>query len=281
MTNPRLAYGTVLILMLIGAVFLPATGLFALILLVGGLALWEFYRLLRAAGYLLPHKFASAAGVGFILFTGALHLYAEPAMVADLQGIYVALFILALFLRICLLPREPNPLLSLALTLLGFFYVAYLFNFFGKLVLGVPGGDGRLVLFYTVLTVKVTDIGAYYVGCAIGRHKLIPRISPAKTWEGCAGGVLAGLAISLVFWWATDGQVGPMPLRFADAVILGILLPVTGILGDLMESMLKRALDVKDSGAWMKEMGGVLDVLDSLLFAGLVMYIYMHLVIGL
>ncbi len=154
-------------------------------------------------------------------------------------------------------------------------YLGFVFNFYTKILWMWPVGDGRWVLLYMILIVKVTDIGAFFTGCNLGRHKLCPRISPAKTWEGCVGGVLAGCATSLVFWVTLSGDIGPVTLTVADALILGMVLPVMGILGDLIESMLKRAIAVKDSGGWVKGMGGILDILDSLIFAAPVLYGYL------
>jgi len=113
----------------------------------------------------------------------------------------------------------------------------------------------------------------------MGRHKLIPRISPAKTWEGCAGGVLSSMLVSVIFAWVTGGNLGPVTLSIAHAAIMGILLGVIGIIGDLAESLLKRAADIKDSGHLLKGMGGMLDVLDSLLFAAPVAYAFARFVL--
>jgi phosphatidate cytidylyltransferase len=268
MIGHRILYGAIMIGLLVGALFLPPIGVFLIIPVITALMLWEFYGLMEVAGSKNARLLGTAGGVGFILI-GLLD-------VAHVHLLYIAGFTTAVFLRQCFTVNDEKPLLSISATFLGFLYIAVLFNFYAMLLLGWPEGDGRYLLFYMILIVKVTDIGAYATGCSIGRHKLIPRLSPAKTWEGCAGGVLAGLVTSLIFWWVVDGQVGPVGLRIADALILGILLPVTGILGDLIESMLKRAANVKDSGGLMKGMGGILDVLDSLLFAGPVLYLYLR-----
>jgi phosphatidate cytidylyltransferase len=134
--------------------------------------------------------------------------------------------------------------------------------------------DGRDWLLFTVLTVWITDTGAYFVGRTLGRHRLAPAISPGKTIEGALGSAIAGFAA--VF--ALDAIFG-LGLDTQHRVILGLLLPAVTLFGDLAESALKRSLDIKDSGALVPGHGGVLDRLDSLLFAAPVVYWYLHWII--
>lgn len=274
MIRHRVTNGAIMIAMLVGALYLPAVAVFFVIPILALLMLSEFYAIMRGAG--LPNfpKLGASAGLLLILVTG-LNCYLYPGEGRpEWEGIFLASSLAAVLIRQCFDKNGEKPLISIATTLMGILYIAFIFNFYTKLLLCWPEGDGRVLLFYMILVVKVTDMAAYTVGCTIGRHKLIPRISPAKTWEGCAGGVGGGLLTSLLFWWCIDGHMGPITLSLADAFILGIVLPVTGIVGDLIESMIKRAADVKDSGCALKGMGGVLDVLDSLLLAGPVLYIY-------
>jgi phosphatidate cytidylyltransferase len=139
---------------------------------------------------------------------------------------------------------------------------------------GVLAVTGRLLVLYLVLVVKCADVGAFFCGTLFGRHKLLPRISPGKTWEGLFGGLAAGTAGSLGFAWAAGGRLGDVPLGLTHAVVLGFLLSAAGVVGDLFESLLKRAAGAKDSGSWIPGFGGVLDVLDSVLFAAPVLFIY-------
>ena len=134
--------------------------------------------------------------------------------------------------------------------------------------------DGRELLFFTLLTVWVTDTGAYAVGRAIGRHKLAPTISPGKTIEGTLGSLVTGFAA--VF--ALDAVIG-LGFETVDLVALGLFLPPIIGLGDLAESALKRALDVKDSSGLVPGHGGIADRLDSLLFAAPAVYYYMKWIV--
>ncbi len=273
----RVINGAILIALLIGALFLPALGLFLIISLLAVLMCCEFYGLLAEAG-MKSNRVLGTLGVLLLIgVTGASYLWQDGARALEWEGVALAGVALAVMVRPCFARDDDRPLATTATTLLGVLYIGFLFNFYTKLLLQWPGDDGRYLLFYLILIVKVTDMFAYFTGSFLGKHKLIPRISPAKTWEGCAGGVVGGLITSLIFWAVTGGDIGPVTFTIADALILGMVLAVTGIAGDLVESMLKRATEVKDSGCWFKDMGGLLDILDSLLFAAPVLYFYILL----
>lgn len=131
---------------------------------------------------------------------------------------------------------------------------------------------GPWFLLGAVLLVKSSDIGAYAVGMTIGRHQLIPWLSPGKTREGLAGGVVTAAAVGtgLAALTPVGDSIAAIPLWVGAAA--GALAALTGQLGDLAESLLKRDAGVKDSGAILPGMGGILDVVDSLLFAGPALY---------
>ncbi len=131
----------------------------------------------------------------------------------------------------------------------------------------LPGGEW-LVLFLAVVT-WASDIGAYYAGTLWGKHPLLPSISPKKTVEGVLGGLVLAVGVAFLAqqWFTSE-------LSLADAVILGVLLTIAGLLGDLFESMIKRRTGVKDSGGILPGHGGMLDRLDSLLFAAPTFYYY-------
>lgn len=143
----------------------------------------------------------------------------------------------------------------------------------------MAGGEGRFALFFMVLVTKLSDVGAYALGTATaklpnGNHKLAKKISPKKSWEGLLGGIIFGTAAAVITYYCAGDHLvfdGANPLlnsRFElwEVIALGICLPVMGLIGDLMESLLKRAADAKDSGH-IPGMGGVLDILDSLIIA--------------
>ena len=134
--------------------------------------------------------------------------------------------------------------------------------------------NGKFYVLYFILVTKFSDSGAYAVGSLIGKHKMIPRISPAKTWEGFGGAIVVATGASLVFTHClADKMPGMTPLH---AVILGVILSSTAVIGDLIESLFKREAGVKDSGNFFPGIGGILDLLDSLLFNAPIMYLYLR-----
>jgi phosphatidate cytidylyltransferase len=164
-------------------------------------------------------------------------------------------------------------LLAISTTLFGLMYVPWLLNFIQKIIF-FPRINGPLYVFYFILVTKFSDVGAYVIGSLFGRHKMIPRVSPGKTWEGLAGAVIVSTGASLLFAHLAQGKLAGMNL--AHATILGVLLSLTAVLGDLIESLFKREAGVKDSGRYLPGIGGILDLLDSLLFNAPLMYLYLR-----
>jgi phosphatidate cytidylyltransferase len=176
-----------------------------------------------------------------------------------------------LFLILMQFKRRQNTgaIVDISTTLFGILYVSWFFSFLIK-IRYLPGGLGLLAL--VLLTTKLGDIGAYFVGSSVGRTPLLPRISPKKTVEGA----IAGLAFSVL------GALISKPfLKFSymHLVFLGIFLGLLGQLGDLSESLIKRDCQVKDSGNILPGMGGVLDEIDSILFTAPVFYLYISAIL--
>src|SRR5262249_15412438 len=123
-------------------------------------------------------------------------------------------------------------------------------------------------------------MGAYCVGSLIGKHKMIPRISPNKTWEGFGGAILFSTVGSLIFGQAADGHLAtsvyPRGMPWSHAVGLGVLLGVAAVVGGLIGALFKREAGVKDSGRFFPGIGGILDLVDSLLFNAPLMYVYLR-----
>ncbi len=147
------------------------------------------------------------------------------------------------------------------------FGMAYVGGLMGTASLLRAAPDGQQWIYYLTFITWAGDSGAYFVGSRFGRRPLAPRVSPKKTWEGTLGGTAATVLVAI----AGSGFLWPR-LPWAVAAAVGILLAVAGLLGDLAESAIKRAAGVKDSGALIPGHGGVLDRLDSLMFAAPVLY---------
>jgi len=166
--------------------------------------------------------------------------------------------------------------------LAGFIYVPFLFSFAWRLLL-VPHWDGAtplpgvFYLLFVVAVTKFTDMGAYAIGVVFGRHKMIPHISPGKTWEGLAGAFLGAFAAAHGMVALFGGHI-PM-IDHTHAAGLAICLAIVTVVADLAESVIKRCLDVKDSGHLLPGIGGALDLIDSLLFTCPAAWLYFHLVV--
>jgi phosphatidate cytidylyltransferase len=164
-------------------------------------------------------------------------------------------------------------ILAISTTLFGLMYVPWLLNFIQKINF-FRNVDGHFYLLYFVVITKFSDTGAYTVGSLIGRHKMIPRISPGKTWEGFGGAIVVSTLASLLFAHFARDKMPEM--NWVHATILGVVLSVSAVIGDLIESLFKREAGVKDSGKFFPGIGGILDLLDSLLFNAPIMYLYLR-----
>jgi phosphatidate cytidylyltransferase len=191
--------------------------------------------------------------------------------------------VLAAFVVEMIRYRAPGKsVVQLATTALSFAYVGLLVSFLIQLRAVEPNNSamaddwGLVPLLSLIAVVKAGDIGAYTVGRLFGRHKMTPLLSPGKTWEGAAGAVIfAALTawLVLILWVERKPSLGAISLSSAPWLFYGVLVGVVGLLGDLAESLLKRDLGRKDSSSWMPGYGGVLDLLDSVLFAAPVAYL--------
>ncbi len=267
----------------VAALFAPhpvaAGGAFVgLLMLLAGAGLWEFYGLVERRGLVCYRGWGMLAGLlligsTFVYLSGLVGAPRLPAKANDFETGILVIFVLGLCLRHFVARTDTPGLLAISTTLFGLMYVPWLLNFVQKINF-FPGADGRWYLVYFLVVTKLSDTGAYAVGSLIGRHKMIPRVSPGKTWEGFAGAVLVAVGASvLVAHWAGDRLVGMRPVH---AVVLGLVLALGAVIGDLIESLFKREVGVKDSGRLFPGIGGILDLLDSILFNAPLMYLYLR-----
>jgi len=256
-----------------------------LVTLLAVVAVVEYFQMLRKAG--APGHPVLGIGVSLLygVVLGWCLLRGEEPPVAW-EGVCVFLVTAGAFTwRL----REPvtgrEPLVAVALTLLGFVYASVLFQFLARIVFLDAGSSavagrvtdqGAFLLLWLIAVTKFTDMGAYLTGSAVGRHKMIPHISPAKTWEGFAGALvfaqLAGCGLFALFPDALGVLRG-----YGHVVVLGFLLALLAVVGDLAESVVKRALEAKDSGRILPGIGGSLDLIDSVCFTAPALFIYLHL----
>lgn len=247
---------------------------------LAGFGLAEFYGLVEKRDLVCFKWWGLFGGIllmggTFLHCTGSLGIHDSPARVNDFESSFLILFVLGLCLRQFVSKSNTAGILAIATTLLGLMYVPWLLNFIQKIHFFPGIGDnGKYYVLYFIIVTKFSDTGAYAVGSLIGKHKMIPRISPGKTWEGFGGAIVVSTAASLVFThFLGDKMFGMKPLH---AVVLGVVLSSTAVVGDLIESLFKREAGVKDSGKFFPGIGGILDLLDSLLFNAPIMYLYLR-----
>jgi phosphatidate cytidylyltransferase len=250
------------------------------VLAVTGLA--EFYGIVEKRDLVCFKGWGIAGGVllmigTFLNVTGRLGTSGSPARVNDFETSFLILFVLGLCLCQFFSRSNTAGILAISTTLFGLMYVPWLLNFIQKINF-FPRVDGHYYLLYFVLITKFSDTGAYSVGSLIGKHKMIPRISPGKTWEGFGGAILFSVLSSVIFVHFLGHKMPGMDLR--HAIILGIILGLCAVVGDLIESLFKREAGVKDSGKFFPGIGGILDLLDSLLFNAPIMYLYLRHVLS-
>ncbi|MCH5377261.1 MAG: phosphatidate cytidylyltransferase, partial [Planctomycetes bacterium] len=173
--------------------------------------------------------------------------------------------------------REPGQsVVNVALGVLVVIYIAVPVTFLVALRLHYDNRWGMAAFVSMIAIVKMSDAGAYFCGRLMGRHKMAPVVSPKKTIEGGIGGLLTAAIVSLIFFYGiAPGFVGPetRETSIAGCLLYGVLVGIAGVIGDLSESLLKRDMERKDSSSWMPGLGGVLDVLDSLLLAAPIAYL--------
>ena len=209
----------------------------------------------------------------FLNLTGVIGTSGSPARVNDFETSFLILFVLGLCLRQFFSRSNTAGILAISTTLFGLMYVPWLLNFIQKINF-FPHVEGHYYLLYFLLITKFSDTGAYVVGSLIGKHKMIPRISPGKTWEGFGGAIFGSVLASLIFVHFLGSNMFGM--NRLHAIVLGVILSVGAVVGDLIESIFKREAGVKDSGKFFPGIGGILDLLDSLLFNAPIMYLYLR-----
>ncbi|MDO8525393.1 MAG: phosphatidate cytidylyltransferase [Candidatus Omnitrophota bacterium] len=253
-----------LILTLSGLVifFFPNWVFSALASVMIGIALMEFFGLVEKKGIFVYKYFGVIIGmcVPLIIYfqMGAEGYFTPEPFVIVIACLFI--FVLQFTRR-----DSSQALVSIAVTLFALLYIAWFFSFFIKLKFL---HNGALLVAFLILVTKMGDVGAYLIGNAIGRHNLIPRISPHKTVEGTIG----GLAFSIIT--AVACKTFLPAFSYGHLIVLGALLGILAQVGDLAESLLKRDCGVKDSGSILSGFGGMLDLIDSLLFTAPIFYFY-------
>jgi phosphatidate cytidylyltransferase len=284
--------GVILIALVLAAIFLKGVLLMALVALAAGLAAHELYTIARKAGYnpWYPAGVALALLLALRGYLGGSEMlsgvvYTGPPSGVELLVVAgVLLFTLArqAVLTTSVSAGGTGPTTAtqarggwadIGITLGGALYIGGLLGYAPLLAALPEGGDqagGTAWLLLVLVGTAACDTGAYFVGSLMGRRKLIPHISPAKTWEGLAGGVLGAVVAAVAL-------SGLLKLSMVATILLGLALCAAAVAGDLAESLIKRAAGVKDSGSIIPGHGGVLDRIDSILFVLVAVYWFVTL----
>lgn len=248
----RVLVAAILLPLVIGLVYLGGWWLFGLALVGGLLALHELYVMVRDLRPLVLGGY-----LGFALTLLGLQLGGLEWMLGGLLSTFVFAFIVYGLGGV-----RQSATTSFGVTLLGVAWVGAGIGCF-LLIRDIPE-FGFWAVMAVLFTVFAADTGAFFVGRTFGRHSLAPAISPKKSWEGFVGGVLAAVGMAFVILYKDRAEFLSVP----ESLLLGLVIALAAVLGDLFESAVKRDLEVKDSGRVLGGHGGMLDRLDSLLWAG-------------
>jgi phosphatidate cytidylyltransferase len=240
--------------------------LVALAVLLGA---FEFYRLVTQASYQPFLFFGLFFTLLFVLNAHSPEPRTTPLLVA-------ATIICSLFWLI-FHHDEEKAFINGLWTLAGIFYLGWMLSHFIPLR-GVENGLGWVI--FALFTTFAADSSAFFVGRAWGKHYMVPRISPGKTWEGTIGGFVGGALAALALAAILNSLNIGLPISYGKVAFLGFLIAIFALLGDLVESMLKRRAGVKESGILIPGHGGILDRLDSVIFTVVLVYYYVIWFIG-
>lgn len=245
---------------------LPLWCFTAVVVLIAGMAMFEFFNMIQKKHLPAYRFFGIIVGC---LIPVSTHLRFEPTQ--GWEFLLITAVCMAVFLLQFTKREVDNATSGVAITLFAIFYIGWFFSFLVKIRtsdLIVP--DGRMMIAFLLIVTKAGDMGAYFFGRYLGAHQLIPRISPKKSVEGAIGGFLSSFLSAFLC-----ARLMPQ-IELFHIAILGILLGILGQIGDLSESLIKRDCLVKDSSAVFASLGGMLDIIDSLLFTSPIFYFYIR-----
>lgn len=250
----RTLSGIVLFLVVVAAVSFSEYGFAALMVAVCVGGLWEFYRMAALEGVAMHRIYPVAVGAVGVIMS---FLVAR----GSLSAVWLSLFFPLVYVIFVyeLRRRHPKPFRNIGVAMAGLIYIGLPMSLINFVAFYEGHYDAWIILCY-IFTVWVNDIFAYLTGVMLGRHRMFERISPKKSWEGFVGGLVFAVAFGMLCGWLR-GESLPWWCGLALVIV------VSGVLGDLVESMFKRAVGVKDSGSIIPGHGGFMDRFDALVFS--------------
>jgi phosphatidate cytidylyltransferase len=262
----RTITGIIFVIVVVGSIIWKQYLFSGLFLIVTVLGMLEFYRII-SFNRINPNRYWGIIGGIALYVTSAL----VANMVADWKLLLINLPVLSFICITELFRKSPAPFTNIGITLLGILYIALPFSvftfFFNPALIKGTFHYEAVLGFFVILWIN--DTAAYLTGMAFGRHRLFERISPKKSWEGSIGGLFFGLITA----WVFSRFFGTFTV--AQWLVYALIIIVFGTLGDLVESMLKRSLELKDSGSLLPGHGGILDRFDGVLIAIPISFIYL------
>lgn len=229
---------------------------------------FEFAKMIEARGIDTCRWSGAFAAVAYLFYC-----FAFPST----SFVILSLFIFLLFARLLFDPSVEKPLESAAFAVLSFIYLPFMLSFFLRIAQSGTvepfsvTKEGFYAVLYVVAITKATDVGGYAIGIPFGKHKMFPRISPNKSWEGLVGGLVFSGLFSAFFCYLFHPEYNMKHLIGAAGI--GAVIGGVGVIGDLIESMFKRSAEMKDSGGVFHGIGGLLDTVDSLIFTPAIFYL--------
>ncbi|MFZ4581228.1 MAG: phosphatidate cytidylyltransferase [Paludibacter sp.] len=261
----RTLSGFVFVVLVLGSILWSPITFIAFFSIITGLAVSEFHKLTNNNEHVQVNAFISIVG-GVILFACS-YMMASASVNFPIYSIYGLFLILALIAE--LYTRKPNPIHNWAYFIMGQVFIALPFSLLNFIGFIDHTTYKPMILIAVFTTIWVNDTGAYLFGVTFGKHRLFERISPKKSWEGFFGGAIAALASGYLFSMFIPELSLLQWIAFSEIIV------IFGTFGDLMESLLKRTVNIKDSGNIIPGHGGLLDRFDSMLLAAPVIFIYL------
>ena len=255
---------------------------------LGVFSVREYFPMTREGGMPAQPKWGMLIGFSYLFIIGVKIALGGRVALDSLLAVDVAFVSLVVTGGFMLQLRRAvdgkETVIEVAVTTLGFVYVAVLFSFLARLLVipdpglegikneGVPGA---WLLLWLIAVTKFTDMGAYITGSLIGKHKMIPHISPGKTWQGFGGALFFSQLAGCGLYALMPKQLAVLG-NWNCVIVLVFVLSLLAVVGDLAESVLKRSIGVKDSGNTLPGIGGALDLIDSLCFTAPALYFYLR-----
>ncbi|MEY1638381.1 phosphatidate cytidylyltransferase [Tenuifilum osseticum] len=264
----RTISGLLFVIVLVGAIYIGHITFFILFLAITTATMLEFYHLGLKAKLRPQSLLGVFIGMAFFIWS---YFYSsgriEQLTLYGFVPLLVSIFVVELY------RHQQKPMQNIALTLLGIFYIALPFSLMNFIT--INGSSYSMdynpnILLGILFLVWANDTGAYVVGVSMGKHKMIPRISPKKSWEGFVGGIATTLLVAWVIAMFFD------EVSLKHWLAIGLITALMAVLGDLVESMFKRSIGVKDSGKFLPGHGGLLDRFDALLMVLPMVYVYLE-----